>query len=388
MLSLARIARIGGGRITSAGNFMPRVGGLDFIRAWAVIFVLSVHFLMNTAFYTSPLSGVSMFIQTALRWLFLTCVPLFLLLSGYLQWRKTPERAYFKKISFVIGVYLFFGVAAALFKVFVQGEGGGFEYWVWSICTFSVIGYGWYVRMYIGLFLLAPFLNILYHALPDRRGKEGLLLIVLLVTGVPGLLNGWGLQNFIMPDWWVGIYPVTYYLLGVYLREFQPKIKKSLGAGLALGIILAESAITMWASDGGPFKAVFGYYDSIAVMGLAVLLFITCYDLEIKNQRVNAACQLLSRFSLDIYLCSYITDTFFYPRLSALYAGGWTGWGEVLNKPLAAPFAIPQAEIFPFILIIVPCSICVCLLFARAREAASGLLNRAAAAVHLPSVRK
>ncbi len=388
MLLLAHAVRIGSGRITFAGNFMPRVGGLDFIRAWAVIFVLSVHFLMNTAFYTSPLSGVSMFIQTALRWLFLTCVPLFLLLSGYLQWRKMPERAYFKKISFVIGVYLFFAVLAALFKVFVQGEGGGFGYWLWSICSFSVIGYGWYVRMYIGLFLLAPFLNILYHALPDRRGKEGLLLIMLLVTGVPGLLNGWDLKNFIMPDWWVSIYPVTYYFLGAYLREFQPKIKKSLGAGLALGIILVESAVTMWASGGGPFKAVFGYYDSIAVMGLAVLLFIICYDLEIKNQRVNAACRLLSRFSLDIYLCSYITDTFFYPRLSALYAGGWSGWGEVFTKPLSAPFAIPQAEIFPFILVIVPCSIGVCLAFSQMRAVVGALLDRALGAANLPSAQK
>lgn len=365
-----------------------RVGGLDFIRAWAVVFVLSVHFLMNTAFYVTPLTGVSLFIQTALRWLFLICVPLFLLLSGYLQWRKAPERAYFKKISFVIGVYLFFAVLAVLFKVFVQGEGGSFLSWTRAVLSFSVIGYGWYVRMYIGLFLIAPFLNILYHALPDKRGKEALLLVMLLITGVPGLFNAWGWHNFIMPDWWVGIYPITYYFLGVYIREFQPKIKKSLGLGLALCIILAESAITMWASDGGQFKAVFGYYDSIAVMGLAVLLFVTCYDLEIKNQRLNNACQVLSRFSLDIYLCSYITDTFFYPRLSALYAGGWQGLGAFLQKPPDSPFAIPQAEVFPYILIIVPCGICLCLVFAYARERTNGLIGRVLSSLDLPTLQK
>lgn len=360
-----------------------RVGGLDLIRAWAVIFVLSVHFLMNTAFYVTPLTGPSMFVQTALRWLFLTCVPLFLLLTGYLQWRKGLDLAYFKKISFVLGVYLFFAVLAVLFKVFVQGEAEGFGHWLLAICDFSVIGYGWYVRMYVGLFLIIPFLSTLYHALPDKRGKQILVLVMLLITGVPGLFAGLGLKNFIIPNWWVGIYPITYYFLGAYIREYQPKIKKTTGVALILTIIALESLATMWAAQGGPFRAIFGYYDSIAVMGLAVLVFITCYDLEIKDQKLNKVYQALSRFSLDIYLCSYITDTFFYPRLSAVYAaGGWPGWAgldlaSVLQKPPAAAFAIPQADIFPYILVIVPLSLLVCLAAGYAREGVGRLLKLA-----------
>ena len=365
---------------------MQRVGGLDLIRAIAITFVLAVHFLMNTAFYVTPLAGPSMFIQTALRWLFLTCVPLFLLLTGYLQWRKTPELAYFKKISFVLGVYLFFAVLTVLFKVLVQGEGGSFWYWTKSVCTFSAIGYGWYVRMYVGLFLLAPFLNILYHALPDKRAKQGLLLVMVLITGLPGLLDGMGWKNLIMPAWWTGIYPLTYYFLGMYIREWQPKLKKLPGAGLISGLVVLEAAITMWAAGGGKFIAVFGYYDSAAVMLLAVILFITCYDLEIKSPRLNRVCQSLSRFSLDIYLCSYITDTFFYPRLSAVYAAeSRPGLGAVLQKPLAAPFSIPQADIFPYILVIVPLSLLVCLAAGRAREGVGRLCRYAP---HLPRPQK
>ncbi len=363
-----------------------RVGGLDLIRALAITFVLSVHFFMNTAFYVTPLTGPSMFAQTALRWLFLTCVPLFLLLTGYLQWQKKPEAAYFKKIFFVLGVYLFFAVAAVLFKTLVQGEGGDFWHWLRSICTFSAIGYGWYVRMYVGLFLLAPFMNTLYHALPDKRAKQGLLLVMVLVTGLPGLLDGLGWKNLFLPDWWTGVYPLAYYFLGAYIREQQPKIKKKLGLGLVLGFIVLEAALTMWASGGGKFMAIFGYYDSAAVMALAVLLFITCYDLEIKNRLLNRVCELLSRFSLDIYLCSYITDTFFYPRLSAVYAaGGWPGWAGALQKPLAAPFAVPQADIFPYILLIVPLSLLVCLAAGLAREGAGRLCE---SLLDLPKARK
>ena len=222
--------------------------------------------------------------------------------------------------------------------------------------------------MYVGLFLLAPFLNILYHALPDKRAKQGLLLVMVLLTGVPGLLDGMGWKNLFMPAWWTGMYPLTYYFLGVYIREHQPKLKKSLGVGLILGMIALEAAITMWAAGGGKFVAVFGYYDSAAVMLLAVVLFVVCYDLEIKSPRLNRACERLSRFSLDIYLCSYITDTFFYPRLSAVYAGGWPGLAAAMQKPLEAPFAVPQADIFPYILVIVPLSLLVCLAAGRMRE--------------------
>ena len=106
----------------------------------------------------------------------------------------------------------------------------------------------------------------------------------------------------------------------------------------------------------------------------------------VREARGILGMNVLSRFSLDIYLCSYITDTFFYPRLSAVYAAeSRPGLGAVLQKPLAAPFSIPQADIFPYILVIVPLSLLVCLAAGRAREGVGRLCRYAP---HLPRPQK
>lgn len=50
---------------------------LDLIRCVAAIFVISVHFCLNSGFYELTCSGMRMLIMCILRTAFITCVPLF-----------------------------------------------------------------------------------------------------------------------------------------------------------------------------------------------------------------------------------------------------------------------------------------------------------------------
>lgn len=67
---------------------MKRIFGLDLIRFLAIFSVISVHFFLNNGFYSFPVKGGRMFISINLRWLFFSGVPLFLLLTGYLNNKK------------------------------------------------------------------------------------------------------------------------------------------------------------------------------------------------------------------------------------------------------------------------------------------------------------
>lgn len=63
--------------------------GIDIIKTIAVLFVICVHFFMNTGYYKQALTpGENLFAQTFLRWLFYICVPLFVITTGYLQLKK------------------------------------------------------------------------------------------------------------------------------------------------------------------------------------------------------------------------------------------------------------------------------------------------------------
>ena len=72
---------------------------LDLIRTVAVISVISVHFFLNSGFYSLPLLGKTMYISTVFRTLFMICVPLFLLLTGYLMNKKELSKKYYGGIK-------------------------------------------------------------------------------------------------------------------------------------------------------------------------------------------------------------------------------------------------------------------------------------------------
>lgn len=157
---------------TMDGN---RKSGLDIIRASAIFFVLSVHFFLNTNFYNTPLVGKSMYLQSFMRMTFIICVPLFLILTGYLQRNKQVTKSYFKNLIPTLVLYFLYSIAAIAFRIVVLRENKSIIQWISSIENFSAISYSWYIEMFIGLFLISPFLNLVYNNLNSNKQKKYLL---------------------------------------------------------------------------------------------------------------------------------------------------------------------------------------------------------------------
>lgn len=83
--------------------------------------------------------------------------------------------------------------------------------------------------MWIGLFLLTPFLNILYRHIPNQKQKLVLLGTLFLITALPDWTNRYGLH--LVPEFWVNCFPLFFYFAGAYIREYQPSISKIWGGG-------------------------------------------------------------------------------------------------------------------------------------------------------------
>ena len=49
--------------------------------------------------------------------------------------------------------------------------------------------YSWYVNMYIGLYLLIPFLNLLWNNIEDKSGHFILVVILVIMTIAPSVFN-------------------------------------------------------------------------------------------------------------------------------------------------------------------------------------------------------
>ncbi|WP_311482665.1 acyltransferase family protein [uncultured Anaerococcus sp.] len=309
--------------------------GLDLTRILAFLSVVSVHFFLNTDFYKIPIKGKRMLVLATLRTSFMVCVPLFLLLTGYLvSYKKISLEAeslkkYYKKI---IPVLLSYVLAMGLVFVILRLRGDG-SYNLQKV-IFGILGYkeySWYVNMYIGLFLLSPFLANIWTSIGDKKTHLILISVFSVLTIGPTVFNIHDLTslksifaayddnkiNHILPGWWFNLFPLTYFFLGAYLRTYV-NFKKLRPAKVLLALVLiifVSSAYNIWRSHGGVFQTrLWNSWGSLQNTASSVAFFIFINSISPTNigeisQKILA---YLSKLTFSAYIISAATDKIIY----------------------------------------------------------------------------
>lgn len=324
---------------------------LDIIRIVAVFTVISVHFFLHNGFYSETVQGIPMYIMTLMRTLFSVCVPLFMILTGYLMCNKTLSKKYYKGITKTLVVFVIATLACMLFKTFHNGEEFTLTKFIFNTFDFTGANYSWYIEMYIGLFLIAPFLNLAYNKLDSQRKKQVLVFTFAVITILPSLFNIFSFEDIawwgdpktndtfqkIIPSWWTGVYPIAYYFVGCYLREYGMKIKTRTLIAVFLAAIVLFGSFNFYRSYGTTFKSgTYVYWYGFEPYILSSFLFVLLSRIKTDNFHTATKFVLwkLSDLALGIYLISFIFDTLVY---------------DVLNKTI-----IPMQERLPFYFITVP----------------------------------
>ena len=353
-----------------------RNSSMDVLRIVAVFTVLSVHFFLHNGFYSEPVTGLApiegiidsistgngdslhgplMFLALAMRTLFSVCVPLFMILTGYLMSRKELKKGYYKGIRKTVIVFILATFACmifksvheipaakeafysfnygAMFEAISQSGKYNFINYLFSILDFTGANYSWYIEMYIGMFLIAPFLNLAYNKLGSKKHKQILVVTMVCLTILPTMLNIFNFQSAqwwvtptssdefqkLVPAYWMGLYPLTYYFVGAYLREYGLRLKTGAAAALFAGTLLASTVFNWFRSYGGGFKTgIYGFWYGFYPFVLSVLLFLLISRIKTENWKpsVKLALWRVSDLALGIYLCSFIFDSLIYYNLN------------------------------------------------------------------------
>lgn len=353
-----------------------RNSALDIIRIVAVFTVLSVHFFLHNGFYYETVNGMgpiegllsffgsgnaddlhgpAMFVMIQMRTIFGMCVPLFMILTGYLMSKKTLSRKYYGGIKKTLIVFVLASVFCMMFKsvhevpaakaAFYAGNlpgmfsaissNGGYTFikYIYSIFDFTGANYSWYIEMYIGLFLIAPFLNLGYNKLRSKRQKQVLVATFVFLTIIPTVFNIFNFntatwwhnptesdtyQKFI-PSFWMGIYPIAYYYIGAYIREYGVKLRtRSLIAVFATGLFLI-GAFSFYRSYGSTFQSSsYVYWYGFGPCFTSTCTFVLLSRIKTKGWKpgVKNALWFVSDLALGIYLMSFISDSLIYPILN------------------------------------------------------------------------
>ena len=189
--------------------------GIHLIKCLAIVFVFYFHFFYRTDYHDVTIFGWNLYVQTALRWLFHICVPLFFLSTGFLRYNTTFSKRYYRGVFRVVIPYLVISLITVCLRFFwidgfnhMPGSGSAAHFWdlLLGILRFDAIGYGWFVGAFIALYLGIPVLNLIW----SKCNQAGRILLV------------GGLALFMWVDLFdlsMHLYPVLYFLIGKAIRE-------------------------------------------------------------------------------------------------------------------------------------------------------------------------
>ena len=305
---------------------------LDLIRSVAVFGVISVHFFLNSGFYSEIVDNSLMYLGVIIRTIFMYCVPLFLLLTGYLKNNKVLSKGYWWGIKKIIAIYVLSTVAILIYRKFILDESFGVGTAILNITSFQQ--YSWYVEMYIGLFLLIPFLNLVYRNLTGIKEKMTLIVVLFCLVSLPSLVNqydiftdGWFMlpsqstaYNEWIPSWWTFLYPLLYYYIGAFICEYRDQIRLSQVKVFLLLILFVVlfGLYNCWRSYGAVF--IWGEWSNWqGFQNVIIASFLFFFLLRLPLSGIPIILKKLvyhiSRLSLGIYLVSWIFDQYFYTKL-------------------------------------------------------------------------
>lgn len=309
----------------------PRFVGIDIIKILAIFLVVCIHIFLYTGFYYEPITPSFGATPIPFLWIAYNCVPLFMITTGYLMKNKTLSKDYYKGLIRILVIYLICSLICVQFNIWHFKK----EYTLWTflrgMIMFNNANYGWYIEYYVTIFLLIPFINAAFNSLPSQKQKLTMVVSVVLVTIVAQSLyigHDFATQIKLVPGYFQRLYPVAYYLIGCYIREYPPK-RNLQNKLLAIALFLMALAWLCTTSYNQSLQNVdnnnvffswrYKDYGSWPVMCMSLGIFLLLFDITCKAKPVCKILKVLGNSTLATFLVSYVFDSICHAKNSGAY---------------------------------------------------------------------
>ena len=281
---------------------------IDIIKVFALFLVATMHFFLTGYYELTYEKRTIPFI--AIRNFSAICVPLFIMTTGYLLANKTWSKKYYLSVLSTFFMYITATTICGLFDMKFIITWRNFLKILENIVAFEY--YGWYMNMYFGLVLIAPAINIIYKNFSTRNQKKLMLLHLFFLISIPVTLldifstTGHQVISHILPTWWKGMYPIVYYTLGLYIKEYGESFKKK-NLTILFWVTIIISTLAYYIAN---LQWETTTYPSIFLVIMASITFIKLINLDIKlKPQIEKIVIFISTNTLSAYLLSWIIDT-------------------------------------------------------------------------------
>ena len=294
-------------------NVAGRKIGLDMLRVFAIMMVITVHFIIAQGYYANPIAGKKYYFASMARWLAQTCCPIFMILSGYFLSRMKTGKKHFKSIIKFLRNYF---VIVVIFVIYHK------KYDMEAIKQLVNLNYMWYVNMYFGLLLISPYINQIIDQWDQYSKAVKTILCFFILASFGTITHEW------FSNYWFGLYPILYYFIGAFFRKFEIKnIGKVSCFSIILILLMLQAAYTFFSGYGEIFdwaRNMGGYscaYNATPTLICTVCLFQFFKDISLENKRINKVLEIISKQSLEIYLlvCMFVGDWVYQPLFEVVF---------------------------------------------------------------------
>ena len=229
----------------------PYYAGIDIIKILAVFMVVSVHTYLHDGMYDVPIDSTKYILPLVLRWIAYTCVPLFMISTGYLMKNKKFSGKYYLGIIKILVIYIVASILCMICKHKIYGVDYS-DHWMTlkGFLECYNADYAWYINYYVSIFMFIPFLNSAFDGM-KTKGKRFALVATFVIFTIfsKSLFLGFDRtrQIRLFPDYLSGAWSVAYYFTGAFIREYPLKRCLKNKLLIVLGLI-ASTAFLTWST--------------------------------------------------------------------------------------------------------------------------------------------
>ncbi len=193
-----------------------RESNYELMRIISMLFIVVYHMLIVTGGQLiNHTSGFTQMFLKLLSLIIIVHVNSFVLLTGYFQYNKKTSM---KKVVHLAGMALFYSIIIAIIFKVANWQKITFLDWAEIVSPLEFPNL-WFLVIYLALYLLAPYINILIEKLNQTEHRKFIILLFVMFCIIPTMTaqktfanTGFTLTHFIF-----------LYILGAYLKKYPIK---------------------------------------------------------------------------------------------------------------------------------------------------------------------
>lgn len=321
---------------------------MDLLRIVSMLLIIFLHSIDHSGVLENAENcGMPMYFYVRLTYaMCMVCVNIYVMLSGYFM---IHSKFRLHKLVTLWMEAVFYGFILKL--IFMVSGRDGFSLVSLASCFFPIFtGRYWFLTIYVGMYLVSPFLNILINAMNKKQHTVlNLCLMVLFSAWIsvhPNMKGmnsggGWGLA------WFAVMYITAAWFRKYYVPNGKPWKYIAVYFTVPAAIALLQ-CVFCWGRSGGIVRAVISNwfrYDSVPVYIMTLSLFAAFLNIQIRSEKLSRTIAAISPLTFGVYLIHAHANV-----------SPWS-W-EVLNLPSKMDSALfPAVQLGCVILIFAVCAV-------------------------------